>query len=191
MRTELSKLHQKLQTTTIYVTHDQTEAMTMASRLVVMKDGIIQQIGTPKDVYENPKIVFVGGFIGSPAMNFFDGRIGDNKLVIGDTYFKIPDDKLLILRDQYYIGKEVIFGIRPEDIHNALLNSSENTGFDAKVNVFELTGAESLIYSTLAKKEFVARLDSNVNLAAGVSVQLKFDMYSGHFFDKDTELQIH
>ncbi len=93
MRTEISKLHQKLKTTTIYVTHDQTEAMTMASRLVVMKDGIIQQIGTPKDVYENPKNVFVGGFIGSPAMNFFDGIIVDNKLIIGETSFKIPEDK--------------------------------------------------------------------------------------------------
>jgi len=191
MRTEISKLHQKLKTTTIYVTHDQTEAMTMASRLVVMKDGIIQQIGTPNDVYENPKNVFVGGFIGSPAMNFFDGIIVDNKLIIGETSFKIPKDKLLILRDQNYISKEVIFGIRPEDIHHQLMDSSENTSFDAKVDVFELTGADSLVYSKLDNKEFVARLDSRTNLATGVTVQLSFNMNSGHFFDKETEFQIH
>lgn len=192
MRAEISKLHQRLQTTTIYVTHDQTEAMTMASRLVVMKDGVIQQVGAPKEVYEKPENVFVGGFIGSPAMNFFTGKITDNKLEIGNASFVIPEGKLKILREQNYIGKEVVFGIRPEDIHDELLflSSSENTSFDARVDVFELTGAESLVYSTLAGKEFVARLDSRANLAAGATVQLGFDMNKGHFFDKDSESRI-
>ncbi|MCM2982766.1 ABC transporter ATP-binding protein [Niallia circulans] len=192
MRAEISKLHQRLQTTTIYVTHDQTEAMTMASRLVVMKDGVIQQVGAPKEVYEKPENVFVGGFIGSPAMNFFEGKVVDNKLVLGDNAFIIPEGKLKTLREQNYIGKEVIFGIRPEDIHDELvfLNSSENTSFDAKVEVFELTGAESLVYSTLSGKEFVARLDSRADLQAGQSVKLALDMNKGHFFDKETELRI-
>jgi len=192
MRAEISKLHQRLQTTTIYVTHDQTEAMTMASRLVVMKDGIIQQVGAPKEVYEKPENVFVGGFIGSPAMNFFDGKIVGNMLHIGNASFSIPEGKLKTLKEQGYIGKEVIFGIRPEDIHDELLfiEASENTAFDAKVDVFELTGAESLIYSTLSNKEFVARLDSRANLSAGSSVQLAFDMNKAHFFDKETESRI-
>ncbi|MFP3721043.1 sn-glycerol-3-phosphate ABC transporter ATP-binding protein UgpC [Niallia circulans] len=192
MRAEISKLHQRLQTTTIYVTHDQTEAMTMASRLVVMKDGVIQQVGAPKEVYEKPENVFVGGFIGSPAMNFFEGKVVDNKLILGDNAFIIPEGKLKTLREQNYIGKEVIFGIRPEDIHDELvfLNSSENTSFDAKVEVFELTGAESLVYSTLSGKEFVARLDSRADLQAGQSVKLALDMNKGHFFDKETELRI-
>jgi len=192
MRAEISKLHQRLQTTTIYVTHDQTEAMTMASRLVVMKDGIIQQVGAPKEVYEKPENVFVGGFIGSPAMNFFDGKIVGDTLHIGSTSFAIPEGKLKTLREQGYVGKEVIFGIRPEDIHDELvfIEASENATFNAKVDVFELTGAESLIYSTLANKEFVARLDSRANLSAGSSVQLAFDMNKAHFFDKDTESRI-
>ncbi|WP_400246309.1 ABC transporter ATP-binding protein [Niallia sp. JL1B1071] len=192
MRAEISKLHQRLQTTTIYVTHDQTEAMTMASRLVVMKDGIIQQVGAPKEVYEKPENVFVGGFIGSPAMNFFEGKVVDNKLVIGDTSFIIPEGKLKTLREQNFVGKEVIFGIRPEDIHDELvfISSSENTSFDAKVEVFELTGAESLVYSTLSGKEFVARLDSRADLQAGQTVKLAFDMNKSHFFDKESELRI-
>ncbi|WP_445486540.1 ABC transporter ATP-binding protein [Niallia sp. 03133] len=192
MRAEISKLHQRLQTTTIYVTHDQTEAMTMASRLVVMKDGIIQQVGAPKEVYEKPENVFVGGFIGSPAMNFFNGKIVENKLVIGGTSFIIPEGKLKTLKEQNYVGKDVIFGIRPEDIHDELvfISSSEGTCFNTKVDVFELTGAESLIYSTLAGKEFVARLDSRANLSAGDAIQLAFDMNKAHFFDKDTESRI-
>lgn len=192
MRAEITRLHQRMQTTTIYVTHDQTEAMTMASRLVVMKDGIIQQVGTPKEVYEKPENVFVGGFIGSPAMNFFTGKIVHNKLVTGDTSFEIPKAKLKILIEKNYIGKEIIFGIRPEDIHiePSPLSGIENTSFNATVDVFELTGAESLLYSTLEGHEFVARLDSNVTLSSGVTVQLKFNMEKGHFFNKDLETRI-
>src|SRR5512145_2483048 len=103
MRSEISKLHQRLGTTTIYVTHDQTEAMTMASRLVVMKDGIIQQVGTPKEVYEKPENVFVGGFIGSPAMNFLTGTLKDGKVQVGDSLLAVPEGKMKILREQGYL----------------------------------------------------------------------------------------
>jgi len=119
MRAEIAKLHQRLNTTTIYVTHDQTEAMTMATRIVVMKDGVIQQVGSPKEVYDNPENVFVGGFIGSPAMNFFKAKIEGEYVVLDDKVrLKIPGGKLKLLKDNGYVGKEVIFGIRPEDIHD-------------------------------------------------------------------------
>src|SRR5699024_11175792 len=117
MRGEIQKLHRHLQTTTIYVTHDQTEAMTMATRLVVMKDGMIQQVGTTKDVYDYPENVFVGGFIGSPAMNFLHGKYADGHFIIGDEKIVIPDEKKAALHEQGYQNKDVILGIRPEDIY--------------------------------------------------------------------------
>src|SRR5699024_4122951 len=104
MRAEIQKLHHRLQTTTVYVTHDQTEAMTMATRLVVMKDGIVQQVGEPKEVYDLPNNIFVGGFIGSPAMNFFNGKIEGNHFVLGDVKLEIPEGKLKVLKDRQYIG---------------------------------------------------------------------------------------
>ena len=118
MRAEIQKLHARLQTTTVYVTHDQTEAMTMATRLVVMKDGIIQQVGAPKEVYDYPNNIFVGGFIGSPAMNFLNGKIEGNQFVMNDIKVEIPEGKLKSLRDQGYVGKDIVLGIRPEDIHD-------------------------------------------------------------------------
>ncbi len=118
MRSEISKLHHRLQTTTIYVTHDQTEAMTMATRLVVMKDGIIQQVGTPKEVYDKPENVFVGGFIGSPAMNFAYGKLEDGFFNLGSKRIAIPEGKMKTLRDNGYIGKEIILGVRPDDLHD-------------------------------------------------------------------------
>ena len=122
MRSEISKLHHRLETTTIYVTHDQTEAMTMATRLVVMKDGKIQQIGTPKEVYETPENIFVGGFIGSPAMNFFRGKLTETDFVIDSSLkFKVSEGKMKLLREQGYVNKEIVLGIRPEDIHDELL----------------------------------------------------------------------
>ncbi|MDF4756059.1 ATP-binding cassette domain-containing protein, partial [Vibrio parahaemolyticus] len=122
MRSEISKLHHRLGTTTIYVTHDQTEAMTMASRLVVMKDGKIQQIGTPKEVYETPENMFVGGFIGSPAKNFFRGKVTETDFVIDNvTKIKVTEGKMKILREHGYVNKDIVLGIRPEDIHDELL----------------------------------------------------------------------
>ncbi|MER3122759.1 sn-glycerol-3-phosphate ABC transporter ATP-binding protein UgpC [Bacillus altitudinis] len=192
MRAEISKLHQRLQTTFIYVTHDQTEAMTMATRLVVMKDGFIQQVGAPKDVYENPENVFVGGFIGSPAMNFFTGKLSDGAIAIGNTHIRVPEGKMKVLRSQGYIGKDVILGIRPEDFHDepVFIEASEGTKIEANVEVAELMGAETMLYSSLAGQTFIARVDSRTDIQAGQTIPLAIDMNKAHFFDTETELRI-
>src|SRR5699024_2347594 len=118
MRSEIQKLHQRLQTTTIYVTHDQTEAMTMATRLVVMKDGVIQQVGAPKEVYDAPENVFVGVFIVSPAMNYLHHKLHDNEFVLDSIKIKVSVGRMKTLRKHGYVGKDLILGIRPEDIHD-------------------------------------------------------------------------
>lgn len=192
MRSEIAKLHQRLETTTIYVTHDQTEAMTMATRLVVMKDGVIQQVGTPREVYEKPENIFVGGFIGSPAMNFLKGILQDGKFVIGNITIGVPEGKMKVLRDQGYIGKEVILGIRPEDIHDEplFLEASPNTKITTRVEVAELLGAESMIYSNINGQEFVARIDARTEIKPGHQLDLALDMNKVHFFDIETEKRI-
>lgn len=192
MRAEIAKLHQRLESTTIYVTHDQTEAMTMATRIVIMKDGVIQQVGSPKEVYDNPENVFVGGFIGSPAMNFFTGKVAGNELVIGETKLEIPEGKLKVLKEKGYDGKKVVFGIRPEDFHDeqVFIDASPHSQIKVKSDVVELTGAELMIYTKLGDHDFVARIDARSELRPGQTVQLALDMNKGHFFDKETELRI-
>jgi multiple sugar transport system ATP-binding protein len=192
MRAEITKLHQRLQTTTIYVTHDQTEAMTMATRIVVMKDGIIQQVGSPKEVYDNPENVFVGGFIGSPAMNFFSGKLEDGAMEIGDIKVNVPEGKMKLLREQGFVNKEVILGIRPEDIHDepVFLESSEGTKIKADIDVAELMGAETFLYSSVSGQEFIARVDSRTEAKSGHTVELALDMNKSHFFDPETEKRI-
>ncbi|MBO1000585.1 sn-glycerol-3-phosphate ABC transporter ATP-binding protein UgpC [Bacillus sp. SD075] len=192
MRAEIAKLHKRLDTTTIYVTHDQTEAMTMATRLVVMKDGIIQQVGAPKDVYEKPINVFVGGFIGSPAMNFFTGTLKEGTIKIGEQTLEIPELKMKMLRNQGYIGKDIILGIRPEDFHNegTCFTESPNTKFTTQIDVAELMGADFMLYSTLEGQDFVARVDAKNVIQAGENIELALDMNKAHFFDKGTEHRI-
>lgn len=192
MRAEIAKLHQRLQTTTIYVTHDQTEAMTMATRLVVMKDGVIQQVGAPRDVYEKPENVFVGGFIGSPAMNFFNGKLEEGKFVIGNISIAVPEGKMKVLRDQGYVGKNIILGIRPEDIHDepVFIDATQESKILAHIEVSELTGAETMIYSNIESQEFVARINSRTDIHPGDKLELAFDMNKAHFFDTETEMRI-
>lgn len=192
MRAEIAKLHRRLQTTTIYVTHDQTEAMTMATRLVVMKDGIIQQVGTPKEVYEKPENIFVGGFIGSPAMNFFNGTLQDGKFTIGNATLTVPEGKMKFLRDQGYVGKSIVLGVRPEDIHDepVFIEASIGSKISTNVDVSELTGAETMIYSSLDGQDFVARVDSRTDIHPGDSIDLAFDMNKSHFFDTETEMRL-
>src|SRR5690606_32225063 len=140
MRAEISKLHQRLKTTTIYVTHDQTEAMTMATRIVIMKDGVVQQVGTPKEVYEQPVNLFVAGFIGSPAMNFFPGRIEGDYFIAGQTKLKIPAGAMPKGQD----GKEIIIGLRPEHISHAPQMDEQTVSI--KLDVVELMGSEYMVY---------------------------------------------
>ncbi|MBT2678054.1 sn-glycerol-3-phosphate ABC transporter ATP-binding protein UgpC [Bacillus sp. ISL-35] len=192
MRAEIAKLHRRLDTTTIYVTHDQTEAMTMATRLVVMKDGIIQQVGAPKEVYENPENVFVGGFIGSPSMNFFTGKLEEGKFTINNSSIAVPEGKMKVLRAQGYVGKDIILGVRPEDLHDepVFIDASQGSTVKATVEVSELTGAETMIYSQFEGQDFVARVDSRTDVTPGQVIELAFDMNKVHFFDAETEVRI-
>ncbi len=194
MRTEIKKLHAKLDTTFIYVTHDQTEAMTMGTRIVVMKDGIVQQIDTPENLYNNPCNLFVAGFIGSPQMNFIDAvienRDGAVWAVFGDQAVKVPEGKAGKL--EAYVGKEVALGIRPEDIHDeeAFLSTYPDASVDAFVEVTEMMGAEIYLYLTVNDKPFTARVNNRSTTKANDTVKVGFDMNSVHFFDKETELAI-
>lgn len=192
MRAEITKLHKRLQTTTIYVTHDQTEAMTMATRIVIMKDGFIQQVGSPKEVYDNPRNIFVGGFIGSPAMNFISGRIEGDSFKVGELAVKIPVEKLAILKEQGYVDKELILGIRPEAVHDdqLFIKSSPDTMIKVNIEVVELMGAETVLYSFTNGQQLTARIDSRTDVSSGQSIDLALDMNQAHFFDKDTELVI-
>lgn len=192
MRSEISKLHNDLKATMIYVTHDQTEAMTMASRIVIIKDGVTQQIGSPKEVYDTPANLFVGGFIGSPPMNFFTGKV-DGSHFIGDSIkIKIPEGKLKQVHDKGYMNKPIVLGIRPEDIHDELvfIESSPDTVIDAQVLIPELTGAEFMLHSRVGSHEFVARVDARTKYTANEKVRLALDANKIHFFDPETEKSI-
>ena len=198
MRTELTKLHKKLGTTFIYVTHDQTEAMTMASRIVVMKDGIIQQVDTPQNLYDIPVNLFVAGFIGTPQMNFINGTITKKKneddvyFEFGENRFKLPEEKFENDELMKYVGKEVIAGIRSEAIHDEPMYLSQFSDWviDATVDVTELMGAEIFLYLTSQEQNFIARVSPRSKSKAGDSVKVAFDISRMHFFDKDTELCI-
>ncbi|SDM01151.1 ABC transporter ATP-binding protein [Sediminibacillus halophilus] len=192
MRAEIQKLHKRLQTTTIYVTHDQTEAMTMATRLVVLKDGIIQQVGAPKEVYDKPENVFVGGFIGSPSMNFLTGTLNEGEFQIGDIKIQVPEGKMKTLRAQNYVGKELLLGIRPEDMHDepVFIESTPGTKISATIDVAELMGSESYLYSKVNDQDFIARVDSRTDINGGEKIDLALDMNKAHFFDIDSELRI-
>lgn len=193
MRAEIAKLHQRLNTTTIYVTHDQTEAMTMADRVVVMSVGHVQQIGTPAQVYENPRNQFVAGFMGSPSMNFFnmlykDGVVSDGKGIV----LKVPEGRAKILDEHGYNGKEVIFGIRPEDIHSeqAFLDTWPDAVIDSTVSVSELLGATEQLYLKVDDTEYVANVNARDFHNPGDHVRVGFDISKAHFFDKDTKMAI-
>ena len=197
MRSEISKLHQRLQTTFIYVTHDQTEAMTLGDRIVVMKGGEAQQIDTPANLYNFPSNLFVAGFIGSPQMNLMECNVteeggavyanfGGNKVIIKN------EDKVKALKEGNYIGKEVIIGIRPEDIHddNTFLQEHQTEKITAQVEVTELMGAEIYLHLKLEEISAVARVNSRNIAKAGDSISLAVDGSKIHFFDKESTLVI-
>ena len=193
-RANISKLHLQLQTTFIYVTHDQIEAMTMASRIAVINKGVLQQIDTPQTLYDYPTNLFVAGFIGSPAMNFFSSKLvkdGEKLYVDGDSFkVEIPEDR----RNVYmpYAGKPVIFGIRPEDIHNPDFAAPgiKPSPVSANIDVTELMGNEITVYLKSGDHNFVARVDPRSRYTIGDDVQMVFNMENMHIFDQATEKAI-
>lgn len=189
MRAEISKLHERLHATTIYVTHDQTEAMTMGDRIVVMKDGYIQQNSAPDDIYHHPNNMFVAGFIGSPSMNFLHGTIQEEagELIFYNDFVKVsvPEYKKQVLRDKGYVGREVVLGIRPQDIAQ---DGPENMRFTAEVMVVENMGSEKFLYMSFSEKdEIIARVDASMNPAMHERVTLSMVPDKIHFFDPETE----
>ena len=194
MRAELSKLHNRLQTTIIYVTHDQTEAMTMGDRIVVMKDGHIYQVGAPLDIYNNPDNMFVAGFIGSPAMNFLDvvlGKEGETYTIDAKTFkMEIPAQKTAGIKNLgKYVGKSIVLGIRPEDIEDAAIvgEDPQYQIVEADVDVTEPMGAEVYVYFSSGENSFIARLDASTSARDGAKHKVGFNMMKIHLFDKDTE----
>lgn len=202
MRAELSKLHQSLQATIIYVTHDQTEAMTMGDRIVVMRDGFIQQVASPLVIYNHPSNVFVGGFIGSPPMNFMnmiltreDGRYYV-ETIEGRVKLEIPPERVEYFDNlDAYVEKEVIFGIRPEDIEDfnvvkqTLGEEAAKNSFTANVDVIEPMGAETYLYLSLDEEipQIIARVDAQTDAVSGEQHKVAIDMSKCQLFDKDTE----
>ncbi|MGD9761955.1 MAG: ABC transporter ATP-binding protein [Candidatus Izemoplasmatales bacterium] len=193
MRAELIKLHERLETTTIYVTHDQIEAMTMATRIVVMKDGRIQQIGAPKEIYDNPNNMFVGGFIGTPAMNFLPGKVEENGIfTCEELKVKLDDKHFQLLKSKNYLGKEVILGFRPEDVHDQpdMLEKYKDASSEFIVDVAELLGAETNIHISIANNNIIAKVSARSDLAMHSKIKLAINMEKTHFFDPETELRI-
>ncbi len=193
MRTELTKLHNRVGTTFIYVTHDQTEAMTMATRIVVMKDGVIQQVDTPQNLYDSPCNIFVAGFIGTPQMNFINGTLvkqgEDVFLNFENNMLKLPVEKASNPALAEYIGKEVVCGLRPECIHDSAsqISAYADSAVQAHVDVTELMGAEIYLYLVVGESQLTARVSSRSTARAGQDITVAFDMTRIHIFDKDTE----
>ncbi len=195
MRTEISRLHDRLGATIIYVTHDQTEAMTLGTRIVVMKDGVVQQVDTPQNLYNAPCNLFVAGFIGSPQMNFLDAKITKEGstvfATIDDAKLEIPAAKAKTLEDQGYVGKTVVMGIRPEHLNDAAIDEHPTDNkITAKIRVYELLGAEVYLYFDFGGTQMTARVDPKTTAKMGEETTFTLDMNMAHFFDKETELTI-
>jgi len=195
MRTEISKLHLRLQITFIYVTHDQIEALTMGTKIVVMKDGFIQQVDAPTDLYEKPQNMFVAGFIGSPMMNFLEAVVeqkGDDiNLIVAKDTVKLPAYKAKMVREtaSEYIGKKVILGIRPECIHDeeAFISQMPDSIVECEVQVVEKLGSETLLYMTVGETNVTARVNPRSTTKHGDIVKVALDTNKILLFDKDTE----
>ena len=186
MRIEISKIHQRLGATIIYVTHDQTEAMTLGTRIVVMKDGVVQQVDTPQNLYQKPGNLFVAGFMGSPQMNFLDAEIkekgSDLVAVIGKDELVIPAAKAKALKDGGYVGKTVVMGIRPEDVADRADGSMSST-----VKVYELLGAEVFLYFTIETFDITVRVNPRTTARPGDTIKIALDGSKIHLFDKETQ----
>ena len=196
MRTEISKLHKRLNTTFIYVTHDQTEAMTMGTRIVVMKDGIIQQVDNPQNIYQNPANMFVAGFIGSPQMNFIEAKIvkEESSLFVefGNSKLPVPADKAKVIEDKGYAGRDVMFGIRPEHIGDSpeFLREYESCAALAKVEVIEHMGSETYLYLDYEGNSITARVEPTSKAKTDENIKIAINVNQMHLFDKETEKSI-
>ena len=196
MRTEITKLYRKLQTTFIYVTHDQVEAMTMGTRIVVMKDGVIQQVDSPINIYNNPANLFVASFIGSPQMNFLEGKVERDKndifAIFENNKIKLPKQKADKLVELDYIGKNVIFGIRPEHFSDniELINTYPGSIVKGNVEVIELMGSESYIYTKCGNSQMNIKVEGNTELKIGKEANFYLNTEKLHVFNKETELRI-
>jgi multiple sugar transport system ATP-binding protein len=190
MRAEIAKLHRRIGSTTVYVTHDQTEAMTLADRIVIMSKGMIQQVGTPQDLYNHPANLFVAGFIGSPAMNFIEATY-QNGFVESECglKLKVPEWRAKVLSSLGYNGKEITVGIRPEDIKSEeiVIQTFPESIVKSTVVVSELLGADTMIYSKVGNREFVSKVDARDYKKPGEEITLAFDMNNAHLFDKETQ----
>ncbi len=196
MRIEIAKLHQRLGTTIIYVTHDQTEAMTLGTRIVVMKDGVIQQVDTPQNLYDKPQNLFVAGFMGSPQMNFLDAIVevqGETAyLNVAGHSIPLPPAKSRKLIEGGYDGRSVTFGIRPEDVYDSemYVETSPMSVFESQIKVYELLGAEVFLYFDLEMFPMTARVDPRTTARPGDTIKFALDVEKIHVFDKETELII-
>lgn len=201
MRLEISRLHRRLGTTFVYVTHDQMEAMSMGDRIVVMKDGVIQQVDTPQNLYENPRNVFVAGFMGSPQMNFLTVRVleldGRLAVVFGEEVgaryvLFLLDGKIRNTNLRPYIGKKVLLGIRPEHLHDEDAFLLSGTGVvDAHVDMAEPMGAETYLYLTVAGQNMVARVHARSKAGRADDIRIALDVERIHLFDRETEAVIY
>ena len=191
MRSELIRLHNSLATTTIYVTHDQIEAMTMASRIVVMKDGYIQQVGAPKEIYDNPINVFVAGFIGTPSMNFVHGTVSEEGVFSTPDGHKlyVPAKKLEAIKKAGLVGGDIIFGIRPEDIYDDEdhINATKNV-VNVTVDVAELLGATTNVHFDMNGNHVCAAVSARADIRIGDKITFAIDMEKCHFFNPANEL---
>jgi multiple sugar transport system ATP-binding protein len=193
-RANISKLHQQLSTTFIYVTHDQMEAMTMATRIAVINKGLLQQVDTPQTLYDNPDNLFVAGFIGTPAMNFVKSRLqkSDGKLIVDSGAFKVevPSDRVGAFSN--FVGRDVIMGIRPENIHDPhfVPTGIFTQSVEGKVELTELMGNEIFLYISCGEHNLVARVDPRTAVRMGDRTQVVFNMNNMHLFDPDTEKAI-
>ena len=193
MRIEIQKIHQRLETTIIYVTHDQTEAMTLGTRIVVLKDGIIQQVDTPQNLYDKPCNVFVAGFMGSPQMNLINAKVvqsgEDVVLMFGGNTVKLPEGKAQKLIEAGYVDTTVIMGIRPEDLNDSevIINANPDCVIEATIRVYELLGAEVFLYFDIDEVNCTARVNPRTTARPGDTIKLGIDMTKLHIFDKDTE----
>ncbi len=190
MRTEIAKLHKRLKANIIYVTHDQTEAVTMADRIIIMKDGLVQQIGVPQDVYDNLGNMFVAGFIGSSAMNFLDAVVTEDMVIKNDNVSLQTTDMIKeIIKDNGLIGKEIVMGIRPEDLEDSAFVESVRPGnmLTANVEVTEPMGSEIYTYISINGVLITARVNPRSKVTDGKDITLYVDLEKIYLFDKETE----